>query len=336
ATDADTLAVGVFESERAGSTALQALLDAGEAQPTFKHLAVTHGDGRRVILTGLGARNQFDSERARVAAAVVGRRAREVGARHLCWELPSGGGGDLAAGLVEGTVLGAYRFTRYRPAPEDPALGQLTISAPAAADVAEAVHRASVLAAAQNRARDLANTPPNDLTPAALAQYAVGLDERHRAVTVTVLDEDELRERGMGAFAAVAQGSAQPARLIALEYAGAPGNTARLGLVGKAVTFDSGGLSLKPPNSMIEMKFDMAGGAAVIEAIGALAELAVPVRVLGVVGATENLVGDRSVKPRAPRPISNLTPGQTKHRPSVTSRPRQRSFSHSQRTARNA
>jgi leucyl aminopeptidase len=97
----------------------------------------------------------------------------------------------------------------------------------------------------------------------------------------------------------VAQGSAEPAKLITLEYAAADiaGDAPRLALVGKAVTFDSGGLSLKPPNSMIEMKFDMAGGAAVIEAIGTLAELEVPVRVLGVVGATENLVGDRSVKP---------------------------------------
>ena len=103
----------------------------------------------------------------------------------------------------------------------------------------------------------------------------------------------------MGAFAAVAQGSAEPAQLITLEYAGAgvAGDAPRLALVGKAVTFDSGGLSLKPPNSMIEMKFDMMGGAAVIEAIAALAELEVPVRVLGIVGATENLVSDRSVKP---------------------------------------
>jgi leucyl aminopeptidase len=213
--------------------------------------------------------------------------------------LPRGGDAARAAGLVEGTVLEGYRFTRYRRAPEDPVLEQLTISAPADPDVTDAVHRASVLAAAQNRARDLGNRAPNDLTPSALADYAVALGERHDAMTVTVLDEDELRERGMGAFAAVAQGSAEPAKLIMLEYAGAgvAGDAPRLALVGKAVTFDSGGLSLKPPNSMIEMKFDMMGGAAVIEAIGALAELRVPVRVLGVVGATENLVSDRSVKP---------------------------------------
>ena len=297
ATDADTVAFGVFEGETVDLAPAQALLGAGEAKPAFKHLAVTHSDGRRVIVAGLGARDQFDPERARIAAAVVGRRAQELGARHLCWELPRGGDADRAAGLVEGTVLGGYRFTRYRRPPEDPALEQLTISAPADPDVTAAAQRASVLAGAQNRARDLGNRAPNDLTPTALADYAVALGERHEAVTVTVLDEDELRERGMGAFTAVAQGSAEPAKLITLEYAGAPDDAGRLALVGKAVTFDSGGLSLKPPNSMIEMKFDMMGGAAVIEAIAALAALQVPVRVLGVVGATENLVSDRSVKP---------------------------------------
>jgi leucyl aminopeptidase len=305
ATDADTVAVGIFEGEAVGLTPAQALLDAGEAKQEFKHLAVTHNDGHRLIVAGLGARAQFDPERARIAAAVVGRRAQELGARHVCWQLPRGGDADHAAGLVHGTVLGGYRFTRYRRPPEDRVLKQLTISAPAEPDLTGAAHRGSVLAAAQNRARDLGNRAPNDLTPTALANYAVALGERHDGLTVTVLDEGELRERGMGAFAAVAQGSAEPAKLITLEYAaagvagvaGVAGDAPRLALVGKAVTFDSGGLSLKPPNSMIEMKFDMAGGAAVIEAIGALAELQVPVRVLGVVGATENLVSDRSVKP---------------------------------------
>ncbi len=296
ATDADTLAVGVFDAEPLAEASLQALVDAGEAKPKFKHVAVARSEGRRVILVGAGPRHEFDAERARVAAAHAERRARELGARHLCWELPPAVDAAVAAGLVQGTLLGAYRFTRYRPAPDEPPLGQLTISAPDR-DLADAVHRASVLAQAQNRARDLGNAPPNDLTPAALADYAIALADDHGTLTVTVMDEDELREHGMGAFAAVSQGSTQPARLIAVEYAGARDEAPRLGLVGKAVTFDSGGLSLKPPNSMIEMKFDMAGGAAVIEAIAALAELQVPVRVLGIVGATENLVSGSSVRP---------------------------------------
>jgi leucyl aminopeptidase len=165
ATDADTVAVGVFEGETVELAPAQALLDAGEAKPAFKHLAVTHSDGRRVIVAGLGARDQFDPERARIAAAVMGQRARELGARHLCWELPRGGDADRAAGLVEGTVLGGYRFTRYQRPPEDPALEQLTISAPAGPDVTGAAHRASVLAGAQNRARDWATGPPTTSPP---------------------------------------------------------------------------------------------------------------------------------------------------------------------------
>ncbi len=148
-----------------------------------------------------------------------------------------------------------------------------------------------------NRARDLGNTPANDLTPSALADYASELAGRH-GIEATILDGDAIREHGMGAFAAVAQGSAQSARLIRLDYEGPGASEApRLGLIGKAVTFDSGGLSLKPAASMFEMKFDMCGGAAVIEAVGALAELEAPVRVMGIVGATENLPGPAAVKP---------------------------------------
>jgi leucyl aminopeptidase len=150
---------------------------------------------------------------------------------------------------------------------------------------------------AQNRARDLGNRAPNELTPAALADYALRLDGA-AGLSVRVHDEDGIRAAGMSAFAAVAQGSAESARMIELRYEGTDETAGPLlALVGKAVTFDSGGLSLKPPASMIDMKFDMCGGAAVIEAIAALSELRAPVRVLGVVGATENLPGGRAVKP---------------------------------------
>jgi leucyl aminopeptidase len=154
------------------------------------------------------------------------------------------------------------------------------------------------LADAQNRARDLGNSPPNLMTPSTLADYAVALAARHDAMSATVLDEAEIRFAGMGAFAAVAQGSDQPAKLIALSYepqAAAGGR--RLALIGKAVTFDSGGLWLKPAASQITMKFDMAGGAAVIETVAALAQLDAPVRVLAVIGATENMINGSAMRP---------------------------------------
>ncbi|MBV8710519.1 MAG: leucyl aminopeptidase family protein, partial [Solirubrobacterales bacterium] len=145
--------------------------------------------------------------------------------------------------------------------------------------------------------RDLGNTPANDLPPVALARYAEELAGR-LGLRHTVLGEGAIREEGMGAFAAVAQGSDQSARLIRLDYDAADDSGAPLiALIGKAVTFDSGGISLKPAGTMHEMKFDMCGGAAVIEAIAALAELRAPVRVMGLIGATENLPSGHAVKP---------------------------------------
>ena len=304
ATDADTIVVGVFAGEDVAHDvsqgALQALLDSGEARRDFKRLAVTHAEGVRFILIGLGDRSAFDAEAARVAAALAHGRARELGSRTLCWEVPHHVAAPVVAGLVEGTLLHAYRFTRYQPsdqADDERELDRVLISAHD--DVAEPVGTASVIAEAQNRARDLANTPGNDLPPSALAAYAQRLADELERLTVTVLDEQAIRDAGMGALAAVSQGSAQEARLIRLDYdgAGAGADAPRLGLVGKAVTFDSGGLSLKSAGSMQEMKFDMCGGAAVIEAIAALSRLRAPVRVLGILGATENLPSGSAIKP---------------------------------------
>jgi leucyl aminopeptidase len=304
-TDADTVAVGVFEGEDVAHDvpggALGALLASGEGSREFKRLAVTHAEGRRWVLVGLGARDDFDAERARVAAAVAHGRVRELRASKLCWEVPHHVDDAIVAGLVEGTMLHAYRFDRYKRASSDDAHSLAMLLLSAHHDVSSAVSRASIVSAAQNRARDLANAPANELTPRALAEYAISTAERLEAVSATVIDEEALRTMGMGAFAAVAQGSAQPAKLIRLDYSGAGGGAGSdlptLALVGKAVTFDTGGLSLKPPAKMHEMKFDMAGGAAVIEAVAAIAELGLPVRVLGIVGATENMPGGGAVKP---------------------------------------
>jgi leucyl aminopeptidase len=303
ATAADTIVIGLFDSEPIAHDVpegtLTAMLSSGEARSAFKRLAVTHAQERRFVLVGLGSRDRFDAERARAAAAVAHGRAGELGTRTLCWEVPHHVDGAIVEGLVQGTLLHAYRFERYKraePAAQDtPQIGALILSDHH--DVSAPVRAGAILAGAQNRARDLANTPANELTPTALATYAIELTQRLPQVKVTVLSEGEIREAGMGAFAAVSQGSAQDAALIVLEYDGAAADVPRLALIGKAVTFDTGGLSLKPAAKMHEMKFDMCGGAAVIEAVGALAELEAPVRVLGVVGATENMPGGDAIKP---------------------------------------
>jgi leucyl aminopeptidase len=303
AVDADTLAIGLFEDSGQVLAAaddlpeLEALVESGEAKSRFRHLAVAHIEGRRVILAGLGAPADFDGERARVIAAVVGRRAAELSARSLCWVAPSAYGPEIAEALVQGTILASYRFDRYKPSDSGPELDRLVVSSQKSVD--GPVAQAALIAAAQNRARDLANRPPNDLTPVALAAYASELAGRFDTVTVEELGGEQIRGLGMGAFAAVAQGSEQEPRLIVLRYEpGTAGAEARrLALIGKAVTFDSGGLALKTTASMITMKFDMAGGAAVIETVAALAQMDAPVRILGVVGATENLISGKSVKP---------------------------------------
>jgi leucyl aminopeptidase len=300
ATSADTIAIGVFEGERVAhdrpGEPLGALLRSGEAGRERGRLAVTHVDGRRYLLLGLGSRGDFDGERARAAAGAAVARTRELRGRTLCWEVPHHVGDEVVGGLIEGSVLRDYRFDRYKPAAQNSArLQELILSAHH--DLGDVVAEAALVATAQNRARDLGNTPGNHLTPAALGDYARQLGAERDGLEVTSLDEDEIRDAGMGAFAAVAQGSVQSARLIRLSYDGAAAGVPTLALIGKAVTFDTGGIWLKPQAKMDEMKFDMMGGAAVIEAVAALAELGAPVRVLGVVGAAENMLSGGSVKP---------------------------------------
>jgi leucyl aminopeptidase len=300
-THADTVVIGVFEGEDVAhdttDRALQALLKSGEARRSFRKLAVAHADGKRWVLVGLGKRDVFDGERAREAAGVAHGRAIELGASALCWEVPHHVGDEVVAGLVEGTLLADYRFDRYKgdDAGDDRRVRELLVSAHH--DVAAPVRRAAVVAEAQNAARDLQNLPANDLTPTALGEAARALAAEIDGLSVAVEGREAIEARGMGAFAAVARGSYEDPRLIVLRYEPVGLSGPRLGFVGKAVTFDTGGISIKPAAKMAEMKFDMSGGAAVVEAIAAIARLELPVRVLGVVGATENMPSGRSVKP---------------------------------------
>ena len=299
-TAADTIVIGAFPAEGVAhdlpGEPLGALLESGEAAGEAGRIAVTHAEGRRFVLVGLGPREEFDGERARIAAGRAVARALEIRARSLCWEVPHKVGDEVLAGLVEGTLLRGYRFDRFKPSGDSGArLEELILSAHH--DISQVVGRAATIATAQNRVRDLANRPANDLTPSALAEYALGLAEERPGLEVTVLDEPEIRARGMGALAAVARGSAEPAQLIRIDYAGGGDEAPRVALVGKAVTFDTGGLWLKPKMDMHEMKFDMAGGAAVIESMATLADLGASGRVMGIVGATENMISGRATRP---------------------------------------
>src|SRR5918994_5720672 len=296
ATGADTVVVGIFAGKGVPHDvedgALGALVESGEARSGFRKLTHTHAAGRRWILVGLGERDELDAERARIAAAVALGRARELGTDVLCWELPHKVPDAVAGALVEGTLLAAYRYDAFKSEPGE-GRGPRALVVSAHHDVGAAVEGARVGAEAANRARDLGNTPANVLTPETLAARARELS----GVTVETMGRAEIEAAGMGAFAAVAQGAAAEPQLITIRHEPEGASGPLLGLVGKAVTFDTGGYSIKPAARMHEMKFDMCGGAAVLEATGAIAQLGLPVRLVSVIGATENMVSSRAMRP---------------------------------------
>lgn len=203
--------------------------------------------------------------------------------------------GDAALGAL----LGSYRYAGPKPA--DPAVTPATVAVVVAPDLAADPEAAAALAAAQaigdavNLARQLVDTPPGDLPPAKLAEATLAA-LADRAVAVEVLDSEALAAQGYGGILAVGQGSDNPPRLIRMSYQPAE-PTAHLALVGKGITFDSGGLSLKPPTGMITMKCDMAGAAAVLGAVRAIADLAVPVRVTAYLAAAENMPSGSAQRP---------------------------------------
>ena len=261
------------------------------------------GDGRtrRIVLVGLGPANELDADTLRTAAAAVAHKADKVGGT-LAWllddtlDIPPA---EQARALVDGLLLGTYDPGRWKTkAPAEPPFEELVLVGSEDESLRDVGARAATIATAANRARDLSNMGANLLTPEKLAERAAELAEQHEHLSTEALTLEQARDLGMGSFAGVAQGSHNPARMIVMRYEPpSPKGDVVLGLVGKAVTFDTGGISIKKALYMEDMKGDMSGGGAVVESIGVLAELGVPQRTLAVVGATENAVGGGSFRP---------------------------------------
>ena len=293
--EADLLVVGLHEGGELPSGVADAA-GADAAKSGFKKLALLRPDGfPPVLAVGLGKGDKLDAERLRIAAAVAAQEAGRLEAASLAWALPDGVDPEVAAGaVVTGTILASYRFDRFKSGDDDPVrINSLTLLGSAA--VAEAAESARIAAEAQNRARDLQSTPANFATPTDLAERAEEIAACSDALTVEVFGQAELEEKGMGGLLAVSQGGPQEPKLIVLRYSGDSGP--RLAFVGKGVTFDTGGISLKPGAGMQEMKMDMSGGAAVLEAVGAIAELGLPLDLLAVVPSTENMPSGSAIKP---------------------------------------
>ena len=278
---------------------LAALVESGEVRGAAGATCVLHQlDGRRLVAAGAGPRDQLDADAIRDAAAAVARLG--LGGI-LAWLLDDSLGlstAEQARAATEGVVLGAYDPGQWKTAePRPKKIDRLVLVGGDEATL-QLAQRAERVAQWANRARDLVNRPPNDLTPERLADRAAEIAQGSSVLSYEALDYEQITALGMGAFGAVTQGSHNPPRLIVLRYE-PPGarDDLVLGLVGKAITFDTGGISIKQAPYMEDMKGDMAGGAAVIEGTGAIAELELPVRVLAVVAATENMVGGGAYRP---------------------------------------
>ena len=278
---------------------------ASDAKGAFKKLAVAFPDDRRVAIAGLGDPEELTTERLRIAGALIaaeaGRRAAtEVAIDLESLERSSVEPADAAEALTEGTILGSYRFDRFRSLdPDDPPppnLERIIFGSAAADALKRAIETARISAEAQNRARDLQSLPANHLTPTTLAERAEELAAEHESLSVEILNREEIAARQMGGLEAVSRGSYEEPRLITIRHEG-KGSGEVLGIVGKAVTFDSGGISIKPSAGMHEMKMDMSAGAAVIEAMGAIAALGIPHDIVAVVPSTENMPSGRSMRP---------------------------------------
>jgi leucyl aminopeptidase len=268
---------------------------------------------RRYLFLGAGDAEKADAGTVRDFAARAVRRAEALRITHLHLVVP---GVDDAArrfqAAAEGAVLAAWDFRELRsaPGPDEPprvtvdevSLAPDGVAEPPSADqpdddlLARAVQVGRAFARGENLARTLQQRPGNLATPEHLAATALQLAETH-GFEATILGPRELERERMGALLAVAAGSDQEPRLIVLEHRGGPEGDAPLVLVGKGLTFDSGGISMKPPAGMEDMKFDMSGGAAVLGAMAAIGELALALNVVGVVPSSENLVNGRATKP---------------------------------------
>jgi leucyl aminopeptidase len=283
---------------------LQALLDRGELRGDRGEALLLHVDGElqapRVVAAGIGRRDEVDEDALRTAGAAAAAALSRVGGT-LAWLLDDTLRIPLerqAAALVEGTILGGYSPGAWKTQPEAQrprAIEKIVIGHFDSDELREAAERAALVAERANRARDLANMPPNELTPHTLGEHAKELAREHEHLTADVLATRELDDLGMGALSAVGRGSRNEPRLIVLRYdpPNAQGDLV-LGLVGKAITFDTGGISLKPGAKMEDMKGDMAGGAGVLQGIGALG---VPVRAIAVLAAAENMPGGDAFRP---------------------------------------
>ena len=277
-------------------------------KPNRTTLVHTHGKipAKRVLLVGLGTRDTVTLERVRQAMGTAVKQARQVKAKGVACIIPdvpktTGRLDEVAQAMAEGAVLGDYRFTYYYTdhVEDRKTLQSYTLLAQTSADqpkVTAGAKRGHILGEATCFVRDLCNHPANIMKPSRVVAEAKAIAKESK-IRLKVLDRQQMKKLGMGGLLGVAQGSIEPPHFIILEYSGGPKSQRPVVLVGKTVTFDSGGISLKPSENMDHMKADMTGGAEVLAAIRSASRLKLPMNVISLLPVTENMPGGRATKP---------------------------------------
>jgi leucyl aminopeptidase len=313
--ECDALVISMFEGEKAEEGALAeinqrtkgviaSLAETGEFTGKSADSAYVHHPGdlkaRRLLLLGAGKQEEFTADSVRKMAGAAARTLRGKKARSFAFlrrsQLPLG---ESAQAATEGALIALFDPDKYHTSDktEDHLETMIIVASEGEMDeVKRSVERGRIIAEATNFAREVINEPANVMTPTELARRAEET-ARSYGLEFDALDEAEMKDLGMGALLGVAQGSAEPAKLIVLRYTPKTESSETIAIVGKGITFDTGGISIKPSDGMEKMKYDMAGGATTIAAMRAIAQLKPSVNVIGVVPATENMPGGRAQRP---------------------------------------
>ncbi|MDR2005734.1 MAG: leucyl aminopeptidase [Acidaminococcales bacterium] len=260
-----------------------------------------HADGRPIIkllLVGTGAIEECTADKSRTLGGNIARASAAGKQRSPVVCFPDGLAGDCVriGAFAEGVILGGYVFDRFKTEKKPVSLEKVLLVAPGAAGAETAVTEAGCIGENVNLARDLINSPANVIAPESLAREAEKM-AAGAGVAFKILEQKDMEKLGMGALLSVAKGSAQPPKLLVLEYAGKGGGGEKIAFVGKGITFDSGGISIKPAEGMGDMKGDMGGAAAVLAAVCAIARLKIPINVVGVIPCVENMPSGTASRP---------------------------------------
>jgi len=289
--------------------AIQEIIQGGDFEGKLFQSAVFYTRGlvpaKRIILIGLGKKEAFHMEKLRGAFAAAARQARTLNVAELAVSLDFGAldwpVDEVAHAVAEGVLLGLYRFTAFKTVEDNKKkrLEKLVIlddGEEAVATIKSSVRMAETTCRAVCFVRDMVSMPGNEMTPTDMVNKAREIETK-KHVKLKIMSPAEMKKMGMNALLGVAKGSEEPAKFIILEYRGGKKADPFVALVGKGLTFDSGGISIKPADKMEEMKSDMAGGAAVMGAVMAASELRLNVNIVGLIPATENLPGGSAYKP---------------------------------------